>query len=215
MMGQKKNTVLAINLNGYPITDLKEYAVIIGMNHTTLYIYCHDDNSKCQLIGTGFGKNNILLNGADIYFMGNVLVWADCGTNGMRHTEFMDAIQQINHTLYRKQAKAHLDRRVLTKACADGKIKRRNLKSQETTTERTAIMYKSQWLWYGFVTGMFNYLRKNNVGVCKKIGKKFGQLMQNFVLVLGEACIMADNGKNIRIIGSVNRKKYENILADR
>ena len=76
-------------------------------------------------------------------------------------------------------------------------------------------MYKSQWFWYVFVTGVFNYLRKNNVGVCKKIGKTFGQLMQNFVLVLGEECIMADAGRNIRIIGSANRKKYEKILADR
>ena len=38
--------------------------------------------------------------------------------------------------------------------------------------------------------------------------------MQNFVSGLDEACIMADAGGNIRIIGTAERKKHEKILAN-
>ena len=38
--------------------------------------------------------------------------------------------------------------------------------------------------------------------------------MQNFVSGLDEACIMADAGGNIIIIGATDRKKNEHILAD-
>ena len=76
-------------------------------------------------------------------------------------------------------------------------------------------MCQSQWRLYGFITDMYNDLRKKNVGICKNTGKKFGELMQHFVLGLDEAYIMSDAGGNIRIIGAANRKKHENILADR
>ena len=46
---------------------------------TTLYRYCRDDKSKRQLIGNGVGKNSKLLNGDDIYFMGDAMVLADRG----------------------------------------------------------------------------------------------------------------------------------------
>ena len=62
---------------------------------------------------------------------------------------------------------------------------------------------------------MFNELCRNNGGTCKNTGKTFGELMQHFVLGLDEACIMADTGGNIKIIGADDRKKDENILADR
>ena len=62
---------------------------------------------------------------------------------------------------------------------------------------------------------MFNDLQRKNGGLCKKTGKTFGGLMQHFVLGLDEACIMADAGGNIQIIGAADRKKHENILADR
>ena len=89
------------------------------MPHPTLYRYFRDDKSELQLIGTGVGKNSTLLNGADIYFMGDVMVWIEHGNNGMIHIEVIDAIQEINPSLERKQAKHQLDWRVLTKARAD------------------------------------------------------------------------------------------------
>ena len=62
---------------------------------------------------------------------------------------------------------------------------------------------------------MFNDLRKKDVAVCKKTAKTFGELMQNFVLGLDEACIMSYDGRNIRIIGAANRKQHEKIIAYR
>ena len=48
-----------------------------------------------------------------------------------------------------------------------------------------------------------------------KSGKKFGELMQHFVLGLDESCIMSYSGRNIIIIGATARKKHEKVLADR
>ena len=62
---------------------------------------------------------------------------------------------------------------------------------------------------------MFNDLRRKNGGLCKNTGNTFRDLMQNFVLGLDEACIMADAGGNIKIIGAADRKKHEKILVDR
>ena len=56
--------------------------------------------------------------------------------------EAMDKIQDINSMLERKQDTYQLDWRILTKAHADGKSKRINLKVQVTTTERTDITYQ-------------------------------------------------------------------------
>ena len=202
-------------MNRDSITDLKEYAVIIGMPYPTLYRYCCDEKSKRQLIGTSTWKNSTFLNDADIYFMGDVLVWADYGENGMSRAEATDAIQKINPTLDQNQAKDQLDRRTLTKYHADGKIERSTLKAHTTTTEQTSITYQSQWRWYGFGTGMFNEVQKKDMDVCKNTAKTFGELMHNFFLGLDEACIMADDGRNIRIIGAANRKKHEKIIAYR
>ena len=47
------------------------------------------------------------------------------------------------------------------------------------------------------------------MGLCKNNGKTFGELMQNLMSRLDESYIMADADKNIRIIGSADRKKHE------
>ena len=39
--------------------------------------------------------------------------------------------------------------------------------------------------------------------------------MQNFVLALDGEFIMADAGRNFRIIGDSDREKYEKIIVDR
>ena len=144
-----------------------------------------------------------------------MLARSDRGNNGMSRLEAMDYIQEVNPTLDRKQAKYLLERRVLPKAYTDRKVKRKTLKVQATTTERTSITYQSQWRWYSFVTSMFNDQQRNNGGLCKNTSKKFRALMQHFVLGLVEACIMVDGGGNIKIIGAANRKNHENVIADR
>ena len=48
----------------------------------------------------------------------------------MSLAEAMDAIQEITHTLDRKQSKDQLDRHILTKNHVDVKTKRRNFKAK-------------------------------------------------------------------------------------
>ena len=117
-------TDLAIDENEDPIKDLKEYAVIVVMGSPTFYTYCRADKSKHQSIGNGVGPNRRLLTDGDINFIGDVLARPDRGNNGMSRLEAMDDIQEVNPTLDRNQAKDLLERRVLPKACADGKKSR-------------------------------------------------------------------------------------------
>ena len=155
-------TDLAIDENEDPIIYLKEYAVIVGMGSPTLYTYCCSNKSKRQSIGNGVGPNRRLLTDGDINFIGDVLARSDRGNNVMIRLEAMDAIQEVIPTLDQKQAKDLLEQLVLPKAYANGKIKRKTLKVQATTTELTDITYQSQWRWYSFVTSMFNNLRRKN-----------------------------------------------------
>ena len=69
-----EKTGLEIDSNGGTITYLREYTVVIVMMHHMMYIYCRYDKYKLQLIGTGVGRNSTLMNYADFYFMGNVMV---------------------------------------------------------------------------------------------------------------------------------------------
>ena len=144
---------------------MKEYAVIFGISVPKLYKYCRSDKSNRQSIGNGVGPNSTLLNDGDINFTGDVLARSDHGNNGMGRQEEIYAIQEVNPTLDQKQAKDLLERRVLPKSYADGKIKKKALKAQATTTEQTAITYQSQWRWYDFFTSMFNDLQRNNGGI--------------------------------------------------
>ena len=123
-----ENINLAIDENEDPITDLKECAVIVGMGSPTLYTYWSADKSKRQLIGNGVGPNRILLTDGDINFICDVLARSDRGNYGMSRLEAVDTIHEVNPTLDRKQAKDLLERRVLPKTYADGKIKTKTLK---------------------------------------------------------------------------------------
>ena len=63
---------------------------------------------------------------------------------GMNRAESMYANQEMNLTLYRKQSKDQLDRRVWNKSHAYEKINKSTLKAHVTTTERTDITYQSK-----------------------------------------------------------------------
>ena len=166
----------------------------------TLYKYFRADKSKRQSIGNGVGRNSRMLTEGGSNFIGDVLDWSDHGNNSMSCQEAIDALQGVNPTMYRKQAKDMLEQRALPKSFAYGKIKKNTLKLQTTTTEWTSITYQSQWNWYEFFMSMFDNLWRKNGRICNNNGKTFGQFMQHFVLVLDEACIMADAGGNIRMI---------------
>ena len=108
-----------------------------------------------------------------------------------------------------------LERCVFPSAYKYGKIKKKTLKVRATTTEQTSITHRLQWRWYDFVTSMFNEPRRKNEGLCKNTGNMFGELMQNFLFGLGEACIMSYAGGDIIIVGASDRENNKNILAEK
>ena len=131
----------------------------------------------------------------------------------MSRKEATDETQELNPKFNCKQAFNQMDWNFVTADFFAGKIEKRVLKVQTTTTDRLAITQESQlrWFFYRF----FYYMRKNNTGVCNKTGKVFEKLFDHFVLSLDEAYIMADASGNINFLGSADRKKHENIISDR
>jgi hypothetical protein len=59
-----------------------------------------------------------------------------------------------------------------------------------------------------------NFLRQNNTGVCNHTGKLFGEVIQHFVIGGDEACLMADDHGDLRIIGAAGIKKHEKKTSD-
>eukprot|EP00957_Ditylum_brightwellii_P008027 609012-Ditylum_brightwellii.AAC.1 len=57
-------------------------------------------------------------------------------------------------------------------------------------------------------------MRETNIGLCKKSGKSFGEVMAHFINGLDEMCIMSDAHGDLHVIGSFDKKKYEKLLQD-
>jgi hypothetical protein len=52
-------------------------------------------------------------------------------------------------------------------------------------------------------------LRETNIGLCKKSGKTFGEVMAHFIIGLDEMCIMSDAHGDCYVIAASDKKKHE------
>ena len=54
-----------------------------------------------------------------------------------------------------------------------------------------------------------------NVGLCQKSGKFSGKLMSHFICGLDEMCLQSDVNGDMKVFGSMTKKKHEEMVADR
>ena len=116
--------------------------------------------------------------------------------------------------LSRAQASRQLTRVVLTKCHEVGLLKKKVQKFQETTSDRIAISLPQQFRWHMAVDNAYKTLRETNLGLCKKSGKTFGEIMSHFIIGLDEMCIMSDAHGTLRVFGAADKKKHEKLLRD-
>ncbi len=64
------------------------------------------------------------------------------------------------------------------------------------------------------VDAEYDNIRMVDIGLCKKSGKTFGEVMSHFIVGLDEMCIMSDFHGNAHVFGSADKKKHEKILQD-
>ena len=125
------------------MTILREYAIVVGIKHGSLYKYCREPKSARHNIESGVGRNKKWLENSDIGFMGYVLARYDRGNNCTSRKEATDAIQELNHELNLKQSVNQLDWNVVPVAFDTGKINQKALKELIKTTDQLAITHES------------------------------------------------------------------------
>jgi hypothetical protein len=65
-----------------------------------------------------------------------------------------------------------------------------------------------QWLWMSNIKEALDFLRRMNTSEYRVTGKTFGELIDYFVVRADEACLMADQHGNVKIIGAADKKKH-------
>ena len=208
-----KRTDMKFDENGEEILDYKIFANRMQIPPLTFYAYIHPDANKRRKLGNGERGKKKLLSDEDVKFAGEVLARQDRANDGYNVQEAMDMLKNLNPDMSRRAASRQLSRRVLPVNHARGILKKKPVKPQATTSDRTNINAAQQWRFHTLVDRVFDELRDANLGKCNKSGKTFGEVFQHFVIGLDETCIMSD-GHTMQIIGSRDKAKHELRLQD-
>lgn len=200
--------------NGEGITDYKVFATLHGIPSNTFQKYIHPDRNKRRKLGDGFrGKPRALTND-DVKFFGAVFARADRGNDRLSTKDAVDAIIEYVPGLSRDGARQQLARHILPKNAAAGVLKKTLQKVQATTSDRTNINFPQQFRWHSIVSDVYDKMRDQNTGRCKKSNKSFGEVIQHFIVGLDEMCLMSDMHGNLRVIGAAGKTKHEKLLQD-
>ena len=87
-------------------------------------------------------------------------------------------------------------------------------KVQATTSDRNNINISQQYLWHTIFDKVFTILISKNVGLRKKSGNNFVEVMHNFIIGLDKMCIMINAHGYLNIFPSEYKKKHEKLMDD-
>ena len=105
----------------------------------------------------------------------------------------------------RLAASRQLSRNILPQNARSGVLKSLVQKFQATIIDWTNINTSQQCFWNTMFDKFFTMPRSENVGLCKKSGKTFGEVVYNFIIGLDEMCIMSDTHGDIKMIISEDK----------
>jgi len=200
--------------NGERIDDYAIFANRKNIPPSTFYKYIQPDLDRRKVLGNGNRGKKKVLNDDDINLLGCVMARCDRGNDGLSRKESTDLIIEINPNLNRAAASRQLSRRIIPICSGKGIIKNKLQKVQATTSDRTNINTAQQYRWHRIVTEEYSFLRENNMGLCKKSGLSFGEVIGHFIIGLDEMCLMSDQHGGLHIIGAADKKKHEKLLQD-
>jgi cyclophilin family peptidyl-prolyl cis-trans isomerase len=94
-------------------------------------------------------------------------------------------------------------------------LKKGLMKTQKTTSKRNGSCSTAhQFRWFTNIEHGLDFLRTHNSGHCRRTGKTFGKVIDNFVIEGDEACLMADANGDLKIIGAAGNHKHEKKVSD-
>lgn len=198
--------------NEEKIDDWKVFANKVGIAPDTFYKYIKAKNPR--QLGDGYRGKKKLMTEDEIKFAGCVLARADRGNDGLSSKEAVDMIQELIPNVSRETARRQMQRYVLPLNAAIGVLKKSLQLVQGTTSDRTNINLAQQYRWHRAVNEVYEFLRKNNTGLCRLTGKTFGEVMPDFLLGLDEMCLMSDAHGDLRVVASADKKKQEKQHGD-
>lgn len=193
--------------------QMKEFAATVGIPYHTFRKYACEDKSKRREIGKAVGRAPLIA-GQQQKFLCDTLIRHDRANDGKSPKETLDLIQELNLALDRKQASQTYNRTIRPKIKGKGGIKAKPVKSQATTTKRSAITVKQQFRWHNTFEKALNMLRERNHGRCNRTGKTFGKVAHHFIVGGDETCFQASDAGDAMVVAAHDNKKPEKKTQD-
>jgi hypothetical protein len=196
-----------LDSNAEPMTR-NAFANLNGIPPETFRKYVQQQNPR--VVGNSVGTKAIITK-KDSQFVADVLRRADRGNDGKTRHQALDLIQEVKPNISFVQAENHFQHTF--RGHHRDEIKQRPVKTQMTTTKRSAITVKQQYRWFQTYGLAVQFLREKNTGLCKETGKTCGELIAHFIIGGDETCLQASDAE-AAVIGDRNKKKHEKKSAD-
>jgi hypothetical protein len=167
-------------------------------------VYVRNDNKRSNP-GDSAGRLP-LMTACNQGFIRNVLARKDRANEGENYQEAVDFVQKLDPKLAQEQARHHLSR-TLPKGNTSI-VKAKAAVAQQTTTKRSNITMPQQYRWHQTYDHSLDELRRKNTGVCRILGKTFGELIHRFINAGDDTNLMAsDDNRGVKVIGAAHRNK--------
>jgi len=161
----------------------------------------------------GFTQTQVVLNlhhlGSNVSsenceFLIHRTIRADRANDGFTQTQVVQNLHHLGPDLSFNQEKNYIHRTFKKKS--KGRLKRRPVKAQKTTSKRSQCTMAQQFRWFKNYERITSFPRENNTGICNKTGKQFSELIEHFILDADETCMITDANDDLRILGEHGKK---------
>ncbi len=198
--------------NGEEILEAHLFANKLWIPPQTFYKYICKENHR--ILGDGnCGKKKWMTNN-NVLFAKCVLACADQENDGLSSKEAVDMIQELEPSITCEDACRQIIRYVLPVNAQASVLKKSAQKVQATTSDRTNINVAQQYRWHCAVDEVYDFMRTKNTGLCKLLGKSFGEIMPHFIIGLNEMCLMSDCHSGLCVFAASYKKKQGKLLQD-
>jgi len=175
----------------------------IPVKDITIQQYFEERPSKCPP----------LLEPSEVEFLQEVIVNRDNSNNPMTRLEVIQLICEITQSYDHVTAKNHFDYLIREKKLnmlrRDGRV----VTAQATTSKRGQITAEQQWRWHSTFDSVYLEMCRLNTtppdGATTTTAVDFNDVCHHFVGNIDESCFQANADGNVKVIGSIRKRKTE------
>jgi hypothetical protein len=150
----------------------------------------------------------------DHEFIVETLVRADRANVGWTSKETANNLVCLTEATDRPLSEQQAENYVYHTLRNDKRVKNKLVTAQKTTSKHSMTSVAHQWCWMLNIKQALDFLHRMNTGVCRVTGKTFGELIDYFAAGADEACLMADQHGNVKIIGAADKKKHKRKVGE-